>query len=344
MARKTIRALSTTQEEIDKINPDNRELMEDFYNYLEATDHAKTSIVVYKSNLNIFFVYVMKNCKNKDFKNITKRDLMNFQTHLMKLELSPSRIKVLRSSISSMSLFIENVLDEEEKWKGFKNIVNKIPAPNSAKVREKTILSEEECQRLLTYLVETKQYQKACIFALAFSSGRRKTELMRIKRSHIVEENLLYGSLYKTPEKIKTKGKGKGKMLNLYVLQSKFKPYFDLWMEERKRLGVPDDIDEIFVSKKKGEWVAMKPSTLDSWSKKFSEFLGVDFYFHCMRHNFTTYLHENKIPASVIKEIIGWESLELVTLYTDTNVDSELGKYFSKEGIKRVEDKSIEDL
>ena len=154
----------------------------------------------------------------------------------------------------------------------------------------------------------------------------------------------MYGSLYKTPEKIKTKGKGKGKFLYVYILKTKFKKYFDLWMEEREKLGVPDDIDHIFVSKKKTGWQPMKISTLDSWTVKFSEILGVPFYFHCLRHNFTTAMHKANIPASVIKDLIGWESLEMVSLYTDVEVDSELGKYFSADGIKQVEAKSLGDL
>ena len=345
MARKTNKVLQTTEEEIKLILPENIELMEEFLDYLETTDHSPTSINVYKNNLYIFFVYCQKHLKNKDFVNIKKRDIMNFQGYMVKNELSPARIKNIKSTLSSMSNFIENVLDEDEKWENFKNIINKIPSPAKQEVREKTILEDEDCQRLLDYLVENKMYQQACVFALAWASGRRKSELLRIKRSHISDENLMYGSLYKTPEKIKTKGKGsKGKQLNVYVLKNKFKKYFDLWMEERERLGVPDDIDEIFVSKKKTGWQPMKISTLDSWTVKFSEFLEVDFYFHCMRHNFTTAMHKANIPASIIKDLIGWESLEMVSLYTDVEVDDELGKYFSEDGIRQVKTKSLGDL
>lgn len=345
MARKTNRVLTTTEEEIKLIREENIELMEEFLDYLETTDHSPTSINVYKNNLHIFFVYCQRHLKNKDFVNIKKRDIMNFQGYMVKNGLSPARIKNIKSTLSSMGNFIENVLDEEEKWENFKNIVNKIPSPIGQTVRDKTVLEDEDCQRLLDYLVENKMYQKACIFALAWSSGRRKSELLRIKRSHISEENLMYGSLYKTPEKIKTKGRSsKGKLLNVYVLKSKFQKYFDLWMEERKRLGVPDEIDEIFVSKKKDGWQPMKISTLNSWAEKFGEFLGVDFYFHCMRHNFCTALHKSSIPASIIKDLIGWESLEMVSLYTDVEVDDELGKYFSEDGIKQVEQKTLSDL
>lgn len=344
MARKTNKVLQTSEEEIKLILPENIELMEEFLDYLETTDHSPTSITVYKNNLHIFFVYCQKHLKNKDFVDIKKRDIMNFQGFMVKNNLSPARIKNIKSTLSSMSNFIENVLDEDEKWEDFKNIINKIPSPTKQEVREKTILEDEDCQRLLDYLVENKKYQQACIFALAWASGRRKSELLRIKRSHISEENLMYGSLYKTPEKIKTKGRGQGKMLSVYILKAKFKKYFDLWMEEREKLGVPNEIDDIFISKKKNVWQPMKISTLDSWSIKFSEFLGVDFYFHSMRHNFCTALHKANIPASVIKDLIGWESLEMVSLYTDIEVDDELGKYFSEDGIKQVETKNLGDL
>lgn len=345
MPRKTNRVLVTTKEDIEKILPENLELMEEFLEYLETTDRSQESIKVYRSNLNIFFVYCLNKLKNKDFVDIKKRDIMNFQNYMVKNELSSARIKNIKSTLSSLSNFIENILDEDEKWENFKNIINKIPSPIGQPVREKTVLEDEDCQKLLDYLVEKKKYQQACVFALAWSSGRRKSELLRIKRSYINDENLIYGSLYKTPEKIKTKGRGKsGKPLNVYILKSKFQMYYDLWMEERKRLGVPDELDEIFVVKKQGEWKPMEITTLNSWSITFGKLLNVHFYFHLMRHQFTTALHQANIPASVIKDLIGWESLEMVSLYTDVDVDDELGKYFSEDGIKQVESKSLNEL
>ena len=345
MGRQTNFVLNTTQEDIDNILPDNKELMEDFINYLESTDHAKTSLKVYKNNMEIFFVYLLKHAKNKDFVNIKKRDILNFQNYMIKNGLSSSRIKNIKSTISSLSNFIESILDEEEKWEDFRNIVNKIPAPNPNAVREKTVLADEDCQRLLDYLVENKQYQKGCAFALAGESGRRKAELLRIKRSYIDEKNLQYGALYKTPEKIKTKGAGQGKFLNVYILKSKFKPYFDLWMEERKRLGVPDEIDEIFVIKRKGEWKVASISTLNSWAEKFSDFLNTNFYWHCLRHQFCTGLLKAKIPSAVVQKIIGWSSSDMVNLYNDRDVDDELGEYFDENGIKEnIKSSSLADL
>ena len=346
MARKTNRVLTTTEEEIKLIREENIELMDEFLEYLEATDHSPRSINVYKNNLHIFFVYCQKHLKNKDFVDIKKRDIMSFQNYMVKNNLGAARIKNIKSTLSSISNFIESVLeDEEPKWEGFRNIINKIPSPTADPVREKTILEDEDCQRLLDYLVENKKYQQACVFALAWASGRRKSELLRIKRSYITDETLMFGSLYKSPEKISTKGRGKmGKMLHAYILKSKFKKYYDLWMEERERLGVPDDIDDIFVSKKKDGWKPMKISTLDSWSDSFGKFLGVDFYFHCMRHNFCTSLCKANIPPSVIKDIIGWSSENMISIYNDTDISEEIGKYFSEDGIKEVQTGSLNNI
>lgn len=58
MARQTVQVFETTEEEIRAILPENKELMDDFLNYMETTDHAETSIRVYKNNLEIFFIYL----------------------------------------------------------------------------------------------------------------------------------------------------------------------------------------------------------------------------------------------------------------------------------------------
>ncbi|MCD3340478.1 integrase, partial [Clostridium botulinum C/D] len=167
--------------------------------------------------------------KNKFFIDFTKRDIMKYQNYMLnKMNLSSNRIRRLRSAISSMSNFIEAMLDDE--YPNYRNIVNKIPAPVKQAVREKSIFEDEEIQKLLDYLVDKKQYQKACVLALAWASGSRKSELLRFPVSYFIPENIKYGSLYKTPEKIKTKGRGsKGKMIYRYVLISKFQQYLDLW-------------------------------------------------------------------------------------------------------------------
>ena len=75
--------------------------------------------------------------------------------------------------------------------------------------------------------------------------------------------------MYLTPQ-IRSKGRGKiGKQIKKYILKETFQPYFDKWMEQRKKMGV--DCDSLFVVKKGDEWVPASITTADSFAKSISK-------------------------------------------------------------------------
>ena len=321
-------------------------LIEMYLEYLKAEGKTSKTLKNYESDLRIFFTWYEKNAtlkgKPKGFEKIKVQDIIKLQAQLLESGMSINRYSRLKSVISSLSNYCENILAEDEdfeEFKGFRNIVNKIKKPVKEAVREKTILTDKQCQNYLDFLVENKRYQQACVFALAWSSGRRKAELLEIKRHHITEENLKWGSLYKT-EKIRCKGK----MQEVYILKSKFKPYFDLWMEERNKLNVPDDIDDIFIKKENGVWRKMKESNLNYYAEIFSKEMNVNFYFHCLRHQFTTALLESGIPESIVQQIIGWQSADMVNLYNDADKDDMIGEYFKDGEIISKDKKNLSEL
>ena len=340
MARSTVYNNIVTDELYNKVNQDNKDLLEEFIEYLQSTGKSELTIINYTSDIKIYYIWNLEHNKNKLFTDITKRDVMKYQNWLMNtLELSSSRIRRLRASLSSMSNFIENVLDDD--FPDFRNIINKIPAPVNQPVREKTVFEDEDLEELLNILVEKDMYQEACALSLAMNSGARKSELARFKVDFFKPENVVHGSLYRTPEKIKTKGRG-GKMLNKYVIANNFQPYLDKWLEQREELDINNEY--LFVTKRNGEWEKAEVSTLDSWAERFNKYIDKHFYWHSTRHYFTTNLSKANIPAEVIKQIVGWESVEMVSIYNDTGIDEELGKYFGEDGIKQVEQKTLSDL
>lgn len=342
MARTTIYNKITTPELLAQVSDENKELVNEYFDYLRSVDRSVNTIAGYKNDIDIFMVWNLQHNKNKFFIDVNKRDIMRYQNYLIHdLKHSPKRVRRLKSCLSSVANFVEAMMDEE--YPNFRNIINKIPSPDDVAVRTKTILTEENNQFLLNNLVENKKYQHACVLALALASGARKSELPRFNVSYFTDEHIIYGSLYKTPEKIKTKGKSsRGKLLYKYTLVNKFKPYFDLWMQERESLGIT--CDDLFVSRRNGQWITMTTDTLNSYAQTFSKILGFDFYFHSCRHFWTTYLAEAGIPAEIIRQLSGWESVDMVTLYNDSEIDSELGKYFDADGIKKVEKTSLNEL
>ena len=333
----------TSHELVAQVNPDNLRLKKDFLDYLRSVQRSPGTIRGYENDLDIFFVYCLKNLGNKRFSEVSKRDIVSFQNWLINENgNSPSRVRRIKSAISSLSNYIESILDDEEEFKGFRSIVRKIESPVNQPVRDKTILSEEQLKGLLGSLTDSGKHEKACMLALAMYSGRRKSELVRFRVDDFSDNNLICGgALYKTSETIKTKGFGLGKYIYCYTLAKDFKPYLDRWMEQREREQLNS---EWLFPLKNDQSKQMKPETLNSWAISFGKMLGVDFYWHALRHFFTTNLARSGLPDGVIQEIIGWSSSDMVRLYKDLTTEEQLDQYFDETGIKVVRPATLNDL
>ena len=333
----------TSPELLAQVNGNNRELKKEFLNYLKAINRSEGTIRQYGSDLDIFFCWVLQNAGNKDFNKITKRDIIAFQGWLINdNQNSPARVRRLKATISSLSNFCENILsDEEEDYASFRSIVRKIENPPLQPVREKTVWEEEELEELLKKLTDSGEFEKACMLALGVYSGRRKSELCRFRVSDFAEDKLVCGgALYKS-DPIRTKGRGDGKIIPCYTLAKKFQPYLDNWLKEREEKQIesewlfPDQNDP------NGQ-IAI--STLNSWANVFSRMSGRDFYWHSLRHAFTTGLAKAGIPDGVIQSIVNWESADMVRLYKDIDADEEIGMYFQDGEIRAPERKTLGDL
>lgn len=339
MGRETIYNNITSIDLINKISDENKNLMDDFLEYLSSIDRSPKTLKGYRSDLEIFFVWNLQHNNNKYFVNLSKREIAKFQNHALNTwDWSPNRIRRVKSCLSSLSTYIENILDDEIE--NYRPIINKIESPKKEPRREKTIIPDEEVDRVLNELVEKGKYQMAVALALAAMSGARKSELLLFKVEYFKDENIVFDALYKTPEKIRTKGFGRaGKPLNKYIVID-FKKYLDLWLAKRERLNI--ESEWLFVKENTGEH--LKVSTLDSWANILSRLFGVDFYFHCMRHYLATKLRKYNIPTPIIQEFFGWSNSQMVDVYDDSEKSDEFGKYFTKDGIKQVKEGSFEDI
>ena len=343
MARKTKMNKLTSPELLKQVNPVNTELRDEFLNYLKAIQRSEGTIKQYRNDLDIFFCWVLQYAKNKDFTKVTKRDLIAFQGWLINDNgNSPARVRRIKSAVSSMSNFCENILaDEDEQYESFRSIVRKIESPALEPVREKTVWDAGTLESLLRKLSESGDAEKACFLALAMYSGRRKAELCRFRVSDFDDDRLVCdGALYKSAP-LKTKGRGGGKMIHCYTLAKKFQPYLDAWMAKRAEENIesewlfPDRADP-------GRHIPI--STPNSWAATLSKMSGENFYFHSLRHFFTTSLSKAGIPDGVIQTIINWDSADMVRLYKDIDAEEEIGSYFKDGEIAVPEKKSIGDL
>ncbi|MEG1621098.1 MAG: site-specific integrase [Oscillospiraceae bacterium] len=342
MSRSTVYNNIVTDKNWALVNEKNKKLMEEFVDYLNSADRSDKTVSQYNSQLRIFFVWNLEHNDNKFFIDLKKKDLIRYMGYLRNvLGSSPNRICSQKSVLCSLSNYIEQFDDEE--YPEFRNIAKIIESPVKTNIRKKTILEQEEVDNCLNKLVKDKKYQLACFFALSIACGARKSELCRFKVDYFKDEHIVYGCLYETPEEIKTKGRGKlGKQLKKYTFVKQFKPYFDLWMKERKEKGI--DNEYLFVTYRDGTWETATDITATSWGKTIERYLGRDYYAHCCRHMWVSTLLQQGLPDNVIMELQGWSSLEMVKLYSDLDVKDSFSKYFDENGIIEQEAIKLTDI
>ena len=162
MPRRTKQNDITSPELLSQINPENQRLKQDFISYLQSIQRSPKTINGYSNDIDIFFVWNLLYNGNKFFPKISKRDYAAYQYWLINENgNSPARVRRLKSTISSMSNYVENILDDEEEFKGFRSTIRKIESPAMQQVRKKTVWSDEALDELLDKLSATGQHKKA---------------------------------------------------------------------------------------------------------------------------------------------------------------------------------------
>lgn len=317
MPRRTFKNKITSPELTEKINKENINLLKRFLKEKSTRTSDKT-IVVYESNMIMFFTWNLLHNNNKFFIDIKKLEFADFFSFAVdELKIGSSKLNNMRSVLSSFSNFIEKYMDED--YPNFRNVILKIVESSPKEIRrEKTILTDDQIENLLGYLSKTNK-QKACWLALAVTSGSRFSELLRFETDLIDENRTAFGDIFlETTKQIKTKGRGKsGKLLYKYILRDKFLPYYRDWIEERNKKNLSHNY--IFI-KNNGE--PATEATVRRWISEFEEYTKVPFYAHALRHYLVTLLSKKNIPNILIKEIFGWSSIEMVQVYDDTTVGS----------------------
>ena len=316
MGRKTFKKIIVTQETLDKSNSETKKIMDSFLKE-KGTRSSNKTVISYQSDLNIFATWNFLYNDNKFFIDVRKLELANFFSFVVdELKWGSSRCNRMRSTLSSFSIFIEKFFDSE--YPNFKNIVLKtIQSVPKNERREKTILSNEQVESLLEHF-KKEDSQIACWLALAAFSGSRFSELLRFTTDIIDGGHTAFGDLFlETLKPIRTKGRGRdGKLLYKYILKDRFWSYYKQWLEDREKILKENGQchTNLFIKK---DGTSANDGTIRSWIKMVEKFLGVPCYPHMFRHFLVTEFSRKNIPPMLIKDLVGWSGLEMVSLYND---------------------------
>lgn len=314
MGRKTVYNDITSEEKLKQCNPENLQIVKEFIEYKDSEGKSNKTLEVYKNAVNIICVFFLDKCGNKNISNISKRDIIQFLNWLQNdLKVSSSRIAFMRSALSGVCDYIENIMEIE----GFRNVVLKIKAPPKSPVREKTIIDEEQMNNILQFYINKEDYLTVISLALAISSGLRKSELLEIKMDFFSDENIK-GKFYVTSP-IKVKGRGKNPKAIKYIMKDIIDKYLEVWIKYRKDNGIND---EYLLANKNGR---LNVKQLDYMATKISKDFNMNFYWHgCGRHYTATELYKKGNDINKIKVILGHKDISTSQIYLDIDEADEL--------------------
>jgi len=317
MPRKTIKVKITNPDLTKQINSENIKLMNLFLRDKGSRSSEKT-IENYKSDILIFYTWNLLYNNNTFFIDIKKLQVSEFFIYATEeLHFGSARYARLKSCLSSMSNFIERMLDDE--YPNFRNIILKAVEPMPKEfVREKTVFSDEEINKLISDLEADGEIQIVCWLSLAIASGCRFSELLRFTLDLIDENNTAYEGIFlETTKAIRTKGRGRaGKQLKKYIIKDIFWSKYQQWLALRSEILNKNEKDHnsIFI-KDNGD--PATESTARGWVHKVQSYLDKPFYCHSLRHYSVSFLGRKKIRPELIKSLFGWEDVNLVFLYDD---------------------------
>jgi site-specific recombinase XerD len=335
MTRKTFRKITTS---IDKIALINKENMKLFERFLKDKNIRTSDLTIkgYKSDLMIFGVWCMEFNNNKFFMNITKLEFSDFFAYCMsELKWSGARFSRVRSTLSSLSNFIERYYDTE--YPNFRNIINKaIESMPKIPVREKTVLDEKDIDKLFEYLVTNNRNQESAFLSLSIASGARISELLRFTTDIIDPTNLVFNDLFiSTTKQIKTKGRSKiGDLKYKFIVKGIFLPYYEKWLVEREEIMKKHNQvhNSIFI---KSNGTPATISTVRYWLADWEEFLGVPIYCHLFRHYLVTWLTKAGMSSDLVIQIMGWKSGgPMFDIYNDLEAKDRIWKELDSEELK----------
>lgn len=320
--RKTFRKVITSPELTAQINKDNIKLMERFLKNF-ATKRSPKSVTVYRSNLTMFLTWNLLYNENKLFTDIRKIEYADFFDFCVsELHWNANRYHQCHSSLSSFSAWIENYFDED--YPQFRNLLPKIEKPSKEAIREKTVLKEEDIDKIFAILEAENRTQEQCLLALAISCGARVSELAQFTISLIDEENDVFDGLFlETTEKIRTKGSGvQGKMLKKYILKDMFLPYYHKWLVEREEImkKTSQDHDSIFITK---DGNPANADRLRDWIGTWGDVVEQPIYPHSLRHYQISLLKRLEIDDDLIVYLTGWAEgtgHTMISIYNDNEL------------------------
>ncbi len=329
---------SITPEQWEKVNPENRAILEDFLaNSVELSPKSRKA---YESNLRIWFVWVAENLNNKAEFNIKPLDYKRYQNWLMNRGVSSSDVNNKRAAISSLNNYIE--IYYGDTYPTFRNFINRsIKRPPKKIVREKVPLTKEEWKSLIEELTRREEWQLIAYLQFTFETGCRREESRQLTKDSVdiipvvktkttkdangndfEQEIKIY---YTKP--IRCKGAGEVGKIRRLAFGEEAMNALKKWVEVRGE----DECPYMFISKYGGSVKQVNAATFNIWMRDIvSPIVGRSVHPHSIRATRATQaVVEDGKDVEAVRQLLGHEDQSTtLNFYVVKEDDDELDDLF----------------
>lgn len=278
------------------------DMMEDYLVELEIRNYSLNTIKTYKSIINNFHKFLMK---EKDLSD-EKRVLRSFKRYIYYLKREK---QVTQNYIYLVTVVLKKFFE----YSGL-DVLNEIKAPKRTKSLPKS-LNEYEVKNLISALDDyprvdsskTKdllRLRNKVILALLYSSGIRVSELVTLHKDQVdLQERT-----------IRIRGKGEKDRIVLFDEGTKY--LLEDYMEKRT-----DDSEYLFINRSGKH---LTPRYVQMMIKDYARVAGIKKKVtpHILRHSFATHLLKNGVDIRAIQQLLGHSNLSTTQIYTSVDMQT----------------------
>ena len=178
-----------TPELWEQVNPENKEILDDWLQEYRQQKKAKSTIDAYFQNARFILIYILKEHKNKSILEMNKKDFRNMSLWLSEeCGMSANRVNTIKSTINSMLTYCEN--DDEYDYDT--NMAKKIKGLPRERVKtneDNFFFTYKEFIQVRDILVEKGDLQNAVMWSIAFDSAGRRNEVYQIQKHGLLDGN-----------------------------------------------------------------------------------------------------------------------------------------------------------
>lgn len=177
-----------TEEKWEKVNPENKAIVDDFLTEYRQQKKSKGTINAYFQDLRIVLIKIMEDFGNKSVLEMTKKDFRRLNLWFDECGMSPARCNRLHSATNSLLTFCEDDDDYDYDINTSKKVKG-VPREKVKTNEDDFFFTFEEFIKVRNVLLEREEYQIAAMWSLAFDSGGRRNEIYQVQKHGLLDGN-----------------------------------------------------------------------------------------------------------------------------------------------------------